>query len=112
MTGVQTCALPICLGLITSVNNLAQSELSHASLGSPFPNPANTTTTISTVIPPSNQKCFLLLFDLQGRQLEQIKLEMGFNQTVLNLSQYPSGEYLIALSADGFNSGTKKIIKR
>ena len=100
------------LGLITSVNNLAQSELSHASLGSPFPNPANTTTTISTVIPPSNQKCFLLLFDLQGRQLEQIKLEMGFNQTVINLSAYTSGEYIIALSVDGFNAGTKKIIKR
>ena len=100
------------LGLLTSTINLPKPELNHISLGVPYPNPTENTTTITSVIPPSIQNSYLLLFDVHGRQLEQIKLLIGLNQTVLNLSQYPSGEYLIALSADGFNAGTKKIIKR
>ena len=55
---------------------------------------------------------FLLLFDVTGRQLQQIKIEIGFNQTAINFSEYPAGEYVIALSVDGFNAGTKKIIKQ
>ena len=99
------------LGLITSVINLPKPSLNLALLSSAFPNPTNNFTTISSIIPPNTKNAFLILFDANGRQLEQVKTVEGFNQTIFDLSKYTTGEYVIALSIDGFNAGTKKIIK-
>ena len=99
-------------GLITSVVNLPKPSMELNSIGNSFPNPTNKITTVSTIVSPTIQSAFLLLFDVTGRQLKQIKIEIGFNQTAINFSEYPAGEYVIALSVDGFNAGTKKIIKQ
>ncbi len=104
------------LGLITSVINLPKPDLQHASLSNPYPNPTRDKCTITTLIPPTNENtqgekgAFLILFDLQGRQLQKVEVDVGLNQTIIDLSTYVSGEYVVALSIDGFNAGTKKII--
>ena len=105
------------LGLITSVINLPKPNLLLGSLSAAYPNPTTDKCTITTLIPPSENYLsgsdnYLLVFDLEGRQLEKIKIDSGLNHTLLNLSLNKSGEYVIALSVDGFNAGTKKIIKQ
>ncbi len=105
------------LGLITSVINLPKPNLQSASLSAPYPNPTSDKCTITSLIPPgenyfTNSDNYLLVFDIQGRQLEKIKIGVGLNQTLLDISTYKSGEYLIALSIYGFNAGTKKIVKQ
>jgi hypothetical protein len=100
------------LGLFTSVINIPYPDLRHSSLGDPFPNPADENVFISSIIPPATESAYLLFFDTFGRQLKQIKLSAGLNNSLVTLSGLPKGEYTIALSIDGFNAGTKKIIKQ
>lgn len=100
------------LGLFTSVINLPHPDLRFSSLGDPYPNPTCENVTVSTIIPPTTESASLLLFDFLGRQLKQIKLSIGLNNSFVTLSGLPKGEYTIALSIDGFNAGTKKIIKQ
>jgi len=104
------------LGLITSVINLPKPELNLTSLSAPYPNPTSNKCTITTLIPPgdnymSGSDYYILVFDLLGRQLEKIKITYGLIQTILDFSMYENGEYVIALSINGFNAGTKKVIK-
>lgn len=105
------------LGLFTSVINLPKPLLSLASMSIPFPNPCKDYCTITTIIPPESESLigekgsFLLLFDLLGKQLQKIEVTIGLNQTMIDLSKYAAGQYVIALSVEGFNAGTKKIIK-
>lgn len=99
-------------GLITSVVNLPKPDFNNTLLGNPFPNPASQSSTISTMISPEISKAELLVFDLNGKQLQEIEIETGYNETSINLSAYSNGEYVIALSIDGFNGGTKKVVKK
>lgn len=98
------------LGLITSVPDELQPNLSQVLLGESYPNPSGNNVYISSIIPPDIHNASLLLFDVMGKQLQEIKIEAGSNQTEIDLSEYASGEYIVALSVDGFNAGTKKII--
>lgn len=100
------------LGLITSVSNLPGPALRGAILGEPYPNPAAQSVVLPTIIPPGSENVYLMLFDAQGRQLQEIKTGIGMNQTRIDLSSCTGGVYYIALSIDGFNAGVKKIIKR
>jgi hypothetical protein len=100
------------LGLFTSVINLPHPELRLSSLGDPYPNPVGENVSISSIIPPATESAYLLFFDTFGRQLKQIKLSAGLNNSLVTVSGLPKGEYTIALSIDGFNAGTKKIIKQ
>lgn len=100
------------LGLFTSVINLPRPNLQRSSLGDPFPNPAVENISISTIVAPVTENAYILLFDMKGRQLQQIKLSVGLNNSIISLAGLPGGEYLIALSIDGFNAGAKKIIKQ
>ena len=98
------------LGLITSVSNFPQPDLSLVSLGEPYPNPSGNNVYISSIILPDVNSASLLLFDIMGKQLQEIAIGTGSHLTEINLSGYANGEYVIALSVDGFNAGTKKIV--
>lgn len=99
------------LGLVTSVVNLPAPELPANALGLPYPNPVESTTSIPVLVPPGMNSAELLLFNSLGKQLQSRSLKAGMNHVQLDFTDYAKGEYLIALSLDGFNSGVRKIIK-
>ena len=103
------------LGLITSVIDMEKPKLDGVYMDLPYPNPATEFCNVNTMIPPGNylnagSEAYLHLFDIRGKELAIIKVGIGLNLTRIDLSEYANGEYLIALSLDGFNAGTKKIL--
>jgi len=104
------------LGLITSVSNAIIPLQQGAAIGDLFPNPASDYCIVNTLIPPTEyigygeKGAYLLLFDLQGKQLQKIEVSDGLNHTRIDFSHYANGEYLVVLAVDGFNAGTKKIL--
>jgi len=104
------------LGLITSVSNVISPVQQGAAIGNLFPNPATDYCSVNTLIPPTEymgygeKGAYLLLFDLQGKQLQKIEVSEGLNHTRIDLSLYANGEYLVVLAVDGFNAGTKKVV--
>ncbi|MBK5285051.1 MAG: T9SS type A sorting domain-containing protein [Bacteroidia bacterium] len=86
-------------------------------LSVPYPNPATTQTTFTILIPPTNSNGMtgekgaqLLLFDMQGRQLQKHVLQTGLNTLTIDVSSLANGEYLCVLSLDGYNAGGKRLI--
>jgi hypothetical protein len=99
------------LGLVTSLNEVEENLLSKVEFKNPYPNPVQNELTIETFIPLAFKQSQLHLFDMQSRELQTIQLNKGLNKTKIDLSQYASGNYLIALSVDGLAAGAKRIIK-
>lgn len=105
------------LGLITSVSDLPNPETGNTIISLPYPNPCHERCTITTLVPPENANTsgergiYLLLFDLQGKQLKKIEIGIGLYQTSIDMNDLSTGEYIIALSVNGFNRGVKKVVK-
>jgi hypothetical protein len=99
------------LGLVTSLNEVEENLLSKVEFKNPYPNPVQNELTIETFIPLAFKQSQLYLFDMQSRELQTIQLNKGLNKTKIDLSQYASGNYLIALSVNGLAAGAKRIIK-
>ena len=71
-----------------------------------FPNPATDELFIST--PNSTGRAEAILFDLNGRMLRRTTLQQGVS--VLNLTDYPTGCYILRITNGNFVQ-TEKIIK-
>lgn len=97
------------LGLITSDNIHPAPPLASSCLGLPYPNPAHSTARVETLIP-DGHRAILHLFDLRGKELRQIPLTAGRNELLLDVSDLPAGQYLLALSLDGFKDDTVKLV--
>ena len=74
------------LGLITAVNNLPNSDVPSNSLGVVYPNPTSNSCVVSTIISPEIENALLVLYDMNTKQLQEIKIGNGFNQTKIDLS--------------------------
>lgn len=98
------------LGLITQVSSGPNNYSNDVHLGFPFPNPVADYCSIPVTLAPDIGQAQLLLFDLQGRQVACFPLQSGFQQLQLDLSPYPAGEYLLALSINGFNAGARRLV--
>ncbi len=104
------------LGLITSAYNMPQPLQSKSALHLPFPNPASGFCTITSLVPPNSHAGFgeagayLLLFDMQGRQLQKLAVSPGLNHTTIDISKYASGTYLIVLAINGHRAGSQKLV--
>jgi len=98
------------LGLITQVSSGPNNYSNDMHLGFPFPNPVADYCSIPVTLAPDIGQAQLLLFDLQGRQVACFPLQSGFQQLQLDLSPYPAGEYLLALSINGFNAGARRLV--
>ena len=80
-------------------------------LSNNFPNPFNSSTKIEFELP-EDSKVILSLYDVLGREVKQIingNLAAGYYSEIIEMNNYPSGVYLLRLSA-GKNSIVKKII--
>jgi hypothetical protein len=79
-----------------------------------YPNPATEEITVS-IDAPNAEKVVLVVTDIYGKQLmqQQISVEVGSNNTKLNVANLSSGTYLIKLQSTKTNtSSTLKFIKQ
>lgn len=75
------------------------------------PNPFNQTTTINAVVPENIQQAKIVVYNLQGLELERYNIGKRGNVAVeIAGGRFPSGMYLYALIADDKVIDTKKMI--
>jgi hypothetical protein len=105
------------LGFVTTGIEDVQGQLSLANISLPYPNPASYQTKIKTFVPeiPSNKitaeaNSYLFVFNLQGKQIAQIPVPTGEQETNIDVSTYPIGNYFIVLSVNGYNAATQKLM--
>jgi len=104
------------LGLLTGFNELVDIEL-NIILGLPYPNPASDFFEVSFTIhnaqlPDKGRKGVeLLLFDNIGKQIASQTLPRGTDKARFEMSKFAGGTYLVVLSIDGYNAGSRRIVK-
>ena len=79
-----------------------------------YPNPATEEVTI-TIDAPNADKVVLLVTDIYGKQLvqQQMNVEIGSNNTKLNVGRFAAGTYVVRLISTKTNeSSTIKFIKQ
>lgn len=75
------------------------------------PNPFNQTTTIKAVVPENVQQAKIVIYNLQGSELERYHLDKrGTISLDISGGRFPSGMYIYALIADEKTIDTKKMI--
>lgn len=83
------------------------------SLGQNRPNPFGTTTDIEVTVPENVQSAFVYVYDLQGKEVQQVDITGRGKQTVqLNAAELTDGMYLYSLIADGLVVETRRMIVR
>lgn len=81
------------------------------SLGQNRPNPFGTTTDIEVSVPENVQSAFVYVYDLQGKEVQQVDITGRGKQTVqLNAAELADGMYLYSLIADGQVAETRRMI--
>ena len=105
------------LGFITTgINDLPGYHL--YSMGQGYPNPANTVLHVpldiphATATPATNGLAgnYLYVFDMQGRQLMQQKVQPGNSTAQLDVSTLAPGTYSIVLVAEGYSISHQKFV--
>ena len=75
------------------------------------PNPFNQSTQIKYYLPETIISAYLCIYDMQGKQLQQIALtQRGEGAELISASQLDPGMYLYALIADGQEVDVKRMI--
>jgi|GEM_PF-7080365 hypothetical protein len=105
------------LGFVTTGIEDFMSDLSLSRIDLPYPNPAKYSTQIKLFVPdlPSNMytqedKSYLYIFNILGKQLEKVELQRGEQNLTLNVSAFPSGSYVLVMSVNGYNACTRKLM--
>ena len=76
-----------------------------------YPNPFTENTVIEYALPETVQTANLYIYDMNGKQIEQIALtERGESSVTINSGQLTAGMYLYSLIADGKVIDTKRMI--
>jgi len=96
----------------TNVDGVGES-VQVLSLGQNRPNPFGTTTDIEVTVPENVQSAFVYVYDLQGKEVQQVDITGRGKQTVqLNAAELTDGMYLYSLIADGLVVETRRMIVR
>lgn len=75
------------------------------------PNPFHNSTEIACHVPSSVNTAFICIYDLNGRQMQQISIEERGDVTVtISGNSFPAGMYIYSLIADGKEVDTKRMI--
>ena len=82
-----------------------------ASLSQNTPNPFSEATTIAFTLPESVKEAMLCIYDMNGKQLEQITItERGASSVQIEGYKFSAGMYLYSLIADGAIIDTKRMV--
>ncbi|MEO1652869.1 MAG: tail fiber domain-containing protein, partial [Bacteroidota bacterium] len=77
------------------------------------PNPFGENTKISFFLPESTQEAVLLVYDLQGKQIKEIRIrQRGEGEVTLQSGSLEAGMYFYALVADGQEVDMKRMLIR
>jgi len=94
----------------TNVDGVGES-VQVLSLGQNRPNPFGTTTDIEVSVPENVQSAFVYVYDLQGKEVQQVDVTGRGKQNVqLNAAELVDGMYLYSLIADGQVVETRRMI--
>ena len=88
-----------------------ESDQPAAALYQNAPNPFSQNTEIKYYLPASVNSAFLCIYDLNGKQLKQIRLsQRGNGSQIISGAEFSAGIYLYALIADGKEIDVKRMI--
>ncbi len=94
----------------TNVDGIGE-DVQVLSLGQNRPNPFGTTTDIEVSVPENVQSAFVYVYDLQGKEVQQVDITGRGKQAVrLNAAELVDGMYLYSLIADGQVVETRRMI--
>lgn len=85
--------------------NIAKAELYQN-----IPNPFNESSVIKFSIPESSKTAFIIVYDMQGKQLKKYSLTKGSSQVLVAANEYKAGMYLYSLIVDNKEIDTKRMI--
>jgi hypothetical protein len=85
--------------------NIAKAELYQN-----IPNPFNESSVIKFSIPESSKTAFIIVYDMQGKQLKKYSLTKGSSQVFVAANEYKAGMYLYSLIVDHKEIDTKRMI--
>ena len=92
-------------------NKGTDSVIEGFSLHQNIPNPFDRSTTINAIVPQNVQQAKIVIYNLNGLELERYDINRRGNVSVeIAASRFPSGMYLYALLADDCIMDTKKMI--
>ncbi len=97
----------------TGTTGAAEQNLLGAYIGRAFPNPATGWLAVNHRLP-ANQPLLLRVFDLQGRQVDALRLnesDVAAGQIMLDVSSYPPGMYSLNFVLGGKDIGSLKFSK-
>ena len=96
--------------IATTVNGIGE-NVQVLSLSQNRPNPFGTTTDIEVTVPENVQSAFVYVYDLQGKEVQQVDITGRGKQTVqLNAAELADGMYLYSLITDGQVAETRRMI--
>lgn len=96
--------------VVTNVDGIGEG-VQVLSLGQNRPNPFGTTTDIEVSVPENVQSAFVYVYDLQGKEVQQVDITGRGKQNVqLNAAELVDGMYLYSLIADGQVVETRRMI--
>jgi hypothetical protein len=82
-----------------------------AELGQNNPNPFKENTTITYSIPENTKSAMIIVYDLQGKELESYMLETtGRGAILIDGNTFKAGMYVYALIVDGVYIDSKKMV--
>ncbi|MDQ3050129.1 MAG: T9SS type A sorting domain-containing protein, partial [Bacteroidota bacterium] len=104
------------LGLLTGFNELVDIEPATL-LGVPYPNPTSDYFEVSFTIPETQlpdkgrKGVEMLLFDETGKQIASQNIYNRTNIARFEMTGYAAGTYLLVLAIDGYNAGSRRVVK-
>ncbi|MEM6262970.1 MAG: T9SS type A sorting domain-containing protein [Bacteroidota bacterium] len=103
-------ALAFVLGLFFFA--YGQQPTEPTSLLSPYPNPATHTAHLSYSLPLAAQHAQLKVYNLIGRQVDQLPLEQSVTDIQLPVQDWMPGVYVLYLVVDGKEITSRKLVIR
>lgn len=86
-------------GLCASEAPKKPTALQASNLDDPHPNPTSNTITLDYELPEKVQQGVLIVYDLNGRIVQNFTVDKTFSSLLLNASEYPVGTYFYTITA-------------
>lgn len=106
-TGFSVYSLPGTL--ITSIKE-DKIDIDKPFLSNPFPNPANEYTAVFYKLPGHQNQGYIIICDINGKRVQEIKINGSNEYVLLNSSNLSNGTYLYSLVVENQILDTKKMV--
>lgn len=97
-------------GVISGIQPQTGATDHQQQLGSPYPNPTNSTTTIPYTLPAESSSGTLIIYDVAGREVKRYAVTNAFASLELSTADLAEGTYSYSLEAGGVILPGKKFV--